>query len=46
LRLTDSDFEQFFEEERKYLDNLKQMPKTDEMKIKYIHALNEMAQWK
>ncbi|KAF8333829.1 hypothetical protein F5887DRAFT_892953 [Amanita rubescens] len=46
LRLTDGDFEHFFEEEQKYLDNLKQMPKTNEMKIKYIHALNEMAQWK
>ncbi|KAF9231997.1 hypothetical protein BU15DRAFT_55518 [Melanogaster broomeanus] len=44
LGLTDEDFLRFQDEERKYLDSLKQPPLSDHLSIRYIEILDEVAE--
>ncbi|KAG1900180.1 uncharacterized protein F5891DRAFT_1128625 [Suillus fuscotomentosus] len=44
LRLTDDDFVRFLDEEQKYLDDLKQPPAEDRIRIRYVETLDELAE--
>jgi hypothetical protein len=43
LNLSDIDFLHFHEQERPYLDGLKELPLKDQVSIQYIQALDEVA---
>lgn len=42
LGITDDDFRRFHEEERRHLDNLKQPPLQDQLRIRYVSVLDEL----
>ncbi|KAG2034009.1 hypothetical protein BDR03DRAFT_870812 [Suillus americanus] len=44
LNLSDTDFLHFHEQERSYLDGLKELPPKDQVSIRYIQALDEVAE--
>ncbi|KAG1864584.1 hypothetical protein C8R48DRAFT_747867 [Suillus tomentosus] len=44
LNLSDTDFLHFHEQERSYLDGLKELPLKDQVSIRYIQALDEVAE--
>ena len=43
LNLTHADFDCFHEQERSYLDGLKEPPLKDHISVQYIQALDEVA---
>jgi hypothetical protein len=44
LNLTDADFVRFHQQEREYLDGLKQPPLKDQLSIRYIEVLDELTE--
>ncbi|KAG2744796.1 hypothetical protein P692DRAFT_20743081, partial [Suillus brevipes Sb2] len=44
LSLTDEDFPRFLQEERNYLDRLKEPPIRDQLCIRYVEALDELTE--
>lgn len=44
LSLTDDDFPRFLKEEHDYLDGLKQPPVRDQLCIRYVEVLDELAE--
>jgi hypothetical protein len=46
LSLTDDAFPQFLKEEHAYLDGLKQPPVRDQLCIRYVEVLDELAEWR
>ena len=46
FQITDTDFETFHQEERCYLGKFKGFPAQDQALIRYVHALDELAEKK